>query len=260
MPEGDSVAKDAERLRPKLVGRSIQGVDGTAPSVRVNSQRILGSTVERIETVGKHLFVHFDSGWSAHVHLGMTGSWRVQALPARDPGEARLVLVTEFAQVACYGAPVVEVERSGRIVESVRHLGPDLLGDFDPDEFIRRARSKTGPVARVLLDQTVLAGLGNVYKSELLFLERIHPETSVGDISDAALKSIADRGRRLLRANVAPGRRSTAGPGQMWVYGRSGKSCRRCGVAVASKMLFDRPTFWCPGCQIVGNQPTMVPP
>lgn len=255
MPEGDSVAGHAEQLRPILRGRRIESVGGTSPSVRVNSPRILDAVVDEVRSVGKHLIIDLSTGYSIRVHLGMTGHWSITPNPTRPHGSARLVLATETHQAACYSAPTVEVDRTRAVDAVVAKLGPDLLGDFDADEFVRRARLREDdvPVARLLLDQEVIAGIGNVYKSELLFMERIHPDTPTASLGDDALRGIADRARRLLTVNVGKGPRVTTGmrgPGrEHWVYGRNGQPCRRCGTAIESRGGEERVTYWCPVCQ-----------
>ena len=211
MPEGDSVAGHAERLRPILLGQTITEVGGTASSVRANSHRILDATVAGVRTAGKNLLIDLS-------------------------------------------APTVDVDRTPAIEAGVSRLGPDVLGEFDEDEFVRRARTRDDlTMTRMLLDQRVLAGIGNVYKSELLFLERIHPQTPVRRVGDEQLRSIARRARTLRSANVGTGPRSTTGargPAKTtWVYGRSGRPCRRCGTGIEQERESDRVTYWCPNCQ-----------
>lgn len=254
MPEGDSVAGHVQLLEPILVGKQVEAVAGTAPSVRVNSQRILGATVDSVRSFGKHLVIDLSTGFSVRVHLGLPGRWRISDLDSPPGGSARLVLTTDTRHAACYSAPTVVVDRTPAIDAHLDRLGPDLLGDFEEDEFVRRARAvPDGPVAELLLNQRVLAGIGNVYKSDVLFLEGIHPRRPVSAIDDQALISLARRAGRLLAANVGPGRRSTTGlrsPGtELWVYGRGGRPCRRCGTAVAQDNGGDRVTYWCPVCQ-----------
>lgn len=255
MPEGDSIAKNAARLRPVLVGQRVVSVYGTAPSVRSNSHRLVRQTVEAVRTVGKHLVIDVSRGFSIHVHLGMPGRWSIMSSERRSPGAARLVLTTTSHHACCFSAPTVEVDRTPAIDRRLSRLGPDLLeADFKPERFAERARTRSGrPIAEVLLDQRVMAGLGNVYKSELLFLARIHPHTPVDQIGDDKLVEIADRARKLMSVNVRSGPRITTGdtsPGrEVWVYGRSGQPCRRCSTVVAEDRLGDRITYWCPACQ-----------
>ena len=200
MPEGDSYTRAADRLRPVLVDRELTHVDGT-PAVRKWSDRLVGHTVTAIRTHGKHLLFDVDSGVTIHVWLGMPGRWRIRdatgrtvAVEAerrrggrtRDPrGAARLILGTEHHEATCYAAPTVEIERTRVIDRLIDRLGPDVLADeFDWDLFHDRA-SKVQPeraVTDVLLDQRVLAGVGNEYKNEVMFLERLHPLTPFGSL------------------------------------------------------------------------------
>lgn len=254
MPEGDSVAGHAVRLRQVLVGRIIVEVRGTAPSVRANSGRILDATVVAVRTVGKNLIVDTDTDYSIRVHLGMVGYWRISRSGPIPHDPARVSLRTESGWAACYSAPTVDVDRTPAIDTSLARLGPDLLGAFDMDEFVRRARTRDDvSIGEMLLDQRVLAGIGNVYKSELLFLERIHPTTLVRGIDDEQLRSIAGRAQKLLAANVGPEGRSTTGSRvrhkEAWVYGRTGRTCRRCGAGIEHDRRGERVTYWCPECQ-----------
>lgn len=254
MPEGDTVAGHAELLRPILVGKTIDEVGGTAASVRTNSHRILDAAVTDLRTVGKNLIVDLETGYSIRVHLGMSGHWHTDGGGRSSHASARLVLGTESGVAACYSAPTVDVDRTPAVDLTVAQLGPDLLGDFDEEEFLRRARARESrTMAALLVDQRVLAGIGNVYKSELLFLEGVHPSTPVGEVSDEKLREISTRARSLLAANVGPRSRSTTGSRhrgqQTWVYGRAGRPCRRCRRPIAERLDGERVTFWCPTCQ-----------
>jgi endonuclease-8 len=254
LPEGDSVAGHAARLRPVLAGRTITEVGGTASSLRANSHRVLGATVEEIRTLGKNLVIDLSGGYSIRVHLGMSGRWLVLSRGRPTPGAARLVLSTDDATAVCLAAPTVEVARTPGIDHELSRLGPDVLDDFDVGEFVRRARSTPSvAMSELLLDQRVIAGIGNVYKSELLFLAGIDPRASVDAVTDEQLSGIAAYAVRLMRANVGPKSRTTTGSRargrEMWVYGRQGRPCRRCGSGIAMDRQGDRVTYWCPGCQ-----------
>lgn len=258
MPEGDSVANDALKLRPVLVGKEIADVYGTKGSVRSNVGRLRGHKVESIRTVGKNLVIDLDSGYSLHVHLGMTGRWRVVPADRKIPGSAGVALTTDSHHAACLGAPTVDVDRTPAIDARLSRLGPDLLSEsVDTGEILKRARQRGGSLAEILLDQTVAAGVGNVYKSELAFLARLHPETSLDRIDDAALAGVYENAVRLLRANVGPGRRTTTGERgrgrETWVYGRAGRACRRCSARIESSGGAERVTYWCPRCQVIAS-------
>ena len=255
MPEGDSIAKNAARLRPVLVGKQIMSVYGTAPSVRSHSGRLAGQTVETVRPVGKHLVIDVSGGFSVHVHLGMPGRWAILPADERAPGSARLVLTTSSHHACCFSAPTVEVDRTPLIDRKLLRLGPDVLDPhFSPGDFAVRARTQSGrSVAEVLLDQRVVAGIGNVYKSEVLFLEGIRPHTPVGELGDEKLIEVAERAKQLMSVNVRSGPRITTGeraPGrEAWVYDRAGEPCRRCATAVMEDRLGGRVTYWCPVCQ-----------
>ena len=254
MPEGDSVAGHALLLRPILEGETIVAVGGSSGSVRTNAGRLAGASVDRVWTHGKNLVVDFDSGYSLRVHLGMNGRWRISSAHGREPGAAKVVLTTRTRHAACLGAPTVDVDRTPSVVADLGRLGPDLLGDFDEEEFLRRARrAGSGTIAELLLDQRVAAGIGNVYKSEILFLHGIHPHELPENVTDEELRSMASKATALMKANIGPGDRSTTGSRargrRTWVYNRESRACHRCGVAIAGDRLGDRVTYWCPGCQ-----------
>lgn len=255
MPEGDSVAGHARKLGALLGTDRLVAIDGTAPSVRKNASRLLQGTFDSVRTHGKNLVVDFDHGWSILVHLGMTGRWRFLPSSRPAPGAARLVLSTETRHAACLGAPTVEVARTPAVERQLQALGPDLLHpDFNTTDFVERARRvPEHAIGELLLNQKVVAGIGNVYKSELLYMFRLHPETPSRLVPDETLVDLASRATRLLKANIGPRPRSTTGdhaPGRTtWVYGRAGKPCRRCATPIRSETIGDRVTYWCPSCQ-----------
>lgn len=255
MPEGDSIAEAAARIRPVLVGSEIVSVYGTAPQVRSNVGRLAGRRVTGVRTFGKHLVIDLERGFSVRVHLGMPGRWQVMTADRPTPGSARLVLSTDTHHVCCFAAPEVEVDRTPAIERRLESLGPDLLAeDFDPRHLIERARTRPSQsVAEVLLDQRVVAGIGNVYKSELLFLAGVNPFAAVEEVTDEELHEMATRATQLLAVNVGTGARSTTGDRargrEMWVYQRAGRPCRRCATEIDMARIADRMTFWCPGCQ-----------
>lgn len=254
MPEGDSIARNAARLRPVLERREIVTVYGTAASVRRRSGQVLGSSVEAVRTHGKNLLVDFSSELTLRVHLGMSGRWKVLPATWRVPGEARVALTTVSHHAVCLGAPTVELDRTKVIEHELAHLGPDLLGpDFDAAEAVARLRTRGGAsIAEAILDQRVVAGIGNVYKSELLFIAGINPRARVSEVADSALMELLETARRLLRENSRAGPRRTtrrqSGPAT-WVYGRARQPCLRCGAEITSFGQAGRVTFWCPGCQ-----------
>jgi endonuclease-8 len=254
LPEGDSVANDAARLRPILESQVVTTVDGTSGSVRSNVHRIRGSTVNTIRTHGKNLLVDFDSGYSLHVHLEMNGRWRVFGPTQSVGGPAKVVIGSSEGKAACYSAPLVKIGRTPQLDLELRRLGPDLLGDWSVDKVIARARHfEADALARVLLNQRVAAGIGNVYKSELAFLSGIHPETPLEFVTDEELGEIYTIASDLLHKNVGKGERNTTGERgrgrALWVYGHAGETCRRCLTRISQDRIDDRVTYWCGTCQ-----------
>lgn len=257
MPEGDTVAVAAVALQGALTGATIEGVGGSHPEIVRTGQRIQGSAVSEVTSYGKHLLVHFDNHWSLRVHLGMTGSWHLYRPGERwwtEPGKARVVLETATVVAVCFAAPTVSLGPTDRVTKEVAHLGPDLLdGDADFAAIMERAEASEAPtVADLLLDQRVAAGIGNVYKSEVLFLEKAHPSTPPQQLGPERIEGMYRRAARLLQANRRPGPRTTTGDRRRdhWVYGHGGWPCPRCGATIESADLGTPPrlTYWCPGC------------
>lgn len=269
MPEGDTLFRTAAGLRPYLVGRTVVAARTGGPGAVPHVDRIVGREITAVEALGKNLLIRFDNGLELRTHLRMNGSWhryRPGERWRRPPARARLVLEVPGAVAVCFDAPVVELleQRVEALHPSLGALGPDLLApDFDADEAVRRLRdpSRGGlEIAAALLDQRALAGIGNVYKSELLWIERVWPFVKVERVDDETLARLVATARRLLVANVAPARgpervttRGDRGaPGPLYVYGRTGRPCRRCRTPLVSRRQGvdpPRTTYWCPVCQ-----------
>jgi endonuclease-8 len=269
VPEGDTLFRTAAGLRPYLVGRTVSAARTNGPGPVPQVGRIVGHEISAVEALGKNLLIRFDNGLEIRTHLRMNGSWhryRPGERWRRPPSRARLVIEVPGAVAVCFDAPVVELleRRAEAEHPSLGQLGPDLLGpDFDPAEAVRRlrdpARAATA-IGEALIDQRALAGIGNVYKNEILWIERVSPFATVGEVPDDTLTRLVATGRRLLLANVAPGRATervtTVGdrgaPGPLYVYGRTGRPCRRCRTRIASTQQgrdIPRTTYWCPTCQ-----------
>ncbi len=260
MPEGDTLAKTAARLRPALVGRSLTRFE--APRLRGDAPK-LGTVIEGVEARGKHLLIHFAGGLTLRTHLRMSGSWHVyrEREPWRKPAYlARAVVGADGGWVGvCFAAPVVETYRRGGAVPDVlAALGPDLcrsesLSDAVLDDIVARAAELGDPTASLgeaLLDQRIAAGIGNVYKSEACFACRLDPTTAFGAVPEEARRRVWAMAARQLQANLGSGERRTH-PAGLAVYGRRGLPCHRCGtpVAMARHGELNRSTYWCPGCQ-----------
>lgn len=259
MPEGDTIHRAAARLQP-LVGRRITAARAYAgPGLRQvpDLSRIVGASVTAVEARGKHLLIGFDNGLTLRSHLRMTGSWRLYR--STSPTRASAILEADDLAAVAFRTPVLELLTDAGLRRSVplRTLGPDLLGStFDADEALRRLRQREArQLGDALLDQRVVAGIGNVYKSEVAFVERLDPRAPVAAFTDAQLLAVLATARRLLQANVSGGPRSTTGSRsrgrQLWVYGRTGRPCHRCGTPIRSALQGElaRRTYWCPRCQ-----------
>jgi endonuclease VIII len=257
MPEGDVVWRTARQLDKALAGRVLTRSDFRVP--RYATSDLSGRAVDGTISRGKHLLTRVQGGLTIHTHLRMEGSWRIRPAGGLVPPDhrIRLVLGNDECIALGYRLGIVEILPTGDEGRIVGHLGPDLLGpDWDTAEAIRRLRADPSrAVGEALLDQRNLAGLGNFFVTEMLFLRGVSPWRSVGQVED--LDALVELGRRLLDANKtridqvttgdrAPGRRS-------WVYGRAGEPCRRCGTTVrrAEQGVTgeERARFWCPACQ-----------
>ena len=262
MPEGDTVYLTAKRLNDALAGRVLTTSDFRVPQLATTD--LTGRRVLEVVSRGKHMLTRVEGDLTLHTHLRMDGSWRVLRQGARWSGgpvhEVRIVLANDEWQAIGYRMPVIELMRTAGESTAVGHLGPDLLGpDWDDAEAIRRlAEHSDREIGPALLDQRNLAGIGNLYKSETLFLSGINPWTHVGDVADIA--GVVRRAHRLLVANKDHWHQTTTGSmlrGQEnWVFERAGKPCRRCGTQIKratqaepGREVEERITYWCPHCQ-----------
>jgi endonuclease-8 len=261
MPEGDTIARIARALREVLVGKRIVRLASRMPALRDTD--LEGRLVTGIEARGKHLLIAFDDGRTLHTHLRMSGTWRIHVAPyeARSPVVA---LETDAHTAILYqrarGAPPIVrlLSRDAlRREPTLRALGPDLLSTtFDMEEAVRRFRASRGTLGEALLDQRCVAGIGNEYKSEICFIQRVHPHTRVSDVQPDTWRSLLSCAKELMEKNVKKRSfervtRFAPGPKQ-WVYGRAGKHCLRCKVGLVRRSfdgLARRVTFWCPECQ-----------
>jgi endonuclease VIII len=262
VPEGDSVYKEARRLEPVLEGRTLTRGELRVPAHATDD--LAGHTVLELDTHGKHLLTRLDSGLTLHTHLKMDGSWSITGPGKRLPGhlipDVRVLLETDRGPTV-YGLsmPVVELVRTADEPGVVGYLGPDpLRTDWDLDEAVRRvAGDPARPLAAALLDQRLMAGLGNLWANELCFLRGYSPWTPVGEVDVKATVTLAARALR--HSALVPGAyQVTTGRNRRgedhWVAGRAGQPCRRCGttILVTPEVPGDpdrRRTWWCPRCQ-----------
>jgi endonuclease-8 len=248
MPEGDTVFHTAEMLRQALVGRTLTRCDVRVP--RFATVDLTGQLVDEVVSRGKHLFIRVGSA-SIHSHLKMDGSWRVSN--RRPDHRARIVLEAGEIRVVGLDLGVLEILDRQHDEDAVAHLGPDLLGpDWDPQVAVSNLIAEPGrPLAEALLDQRVMAGIGNVYCNELCFISGLLPTAPVSSLPDP--QRLVLRAREMLWANRSRWSRCTTGDTrsgrQLWVYGRAGQSCRRCGTPIRSDDSGERVAYWCPACQ-----------
>ena len=250
MPEGDTVWHTAAMLRQHLAGRTLTRCDVRVP--RFATVDLTGQVVDEVLSRGKHLFIRVGRA-SIHSHLKMDGSWRVGNRPVRVDHRARIILEANGVRAVGLDLGVLEILERDRDGDAVAHLGPDLLGaDWDPGRAAANLAARPDrPIGEALLDQRVLAGIGNVYCNELCFVGGRLPTAPVSAVSDP--HRLVSRARDMLWANRFRVNRCTTGDTrrgrQLWVYGRAGQSCRRCGTAIAFDDTGDRVAYWCPACQ-----------
>ena len=273
MPEGDTIFRAARTLQRALSGKTVTAFESVFPKLtRVHDDTpITGRTIESVRSRGKHVLMSFSGGLVLRTHMRMNGSWHIYRQGEtwqRPRGEMRVVVATADFVAVGFNIPVAEWLKTRQLDrhDELRRLGPDLLAeDFDADEAFRRLRARgTDDVAEALLNQRVMAGIGNVYKAEVLFACRISPFATVQGLSDEQVKCLIATARKFLRANVTEGlaamttytglRRTTRRdhPGErLWVYGRAGEPCRRCGtpLRIGKQGRDARLTYWCPTCQ-----------
>ena len=269
MPEGDTIFRAARTLHRALAGHAVTAFDSVFPAL--TREDVVGRTVTGVRSAGKHLLMEFSGDLVLRTHMRMNGSWHIYRRgeawkrPRRD---MRITLATAQYEAVGFSITVAEMLDARRLArhEELRRLGPDLLSEhFDAGEAVRRLRER-GPaaVADALLNQRVLAGIGNVYKSEVLFTCRVNPFIPVAALDDETLARLVATARTFLRANVSDGlapmttytgyRRTTrrdAPSERLWVYGRARLPCRRCGtpIAIRKQGTDARLTYWCPACQ-----------
>lgn len=260
MPEGDTIHKIAAFMAPRLAGRTVDAVMLGADAAADFS----GATICSIEARGKHLWLDFDNDASIRSHLGMYGSWHVYAVGdawRKPASRASLVLAAGDERYVCFNARDVEIVRRPGVRKRTldSRLGPDLVAAaVSLEQLPGRAREFAGAdtlLIDTLLDQRVAAGIGNVYKSEVMFLHRLPPGLALAAAGDATIAGLFGTAAALLRRNLGGGKRRTRfaadGAGRLWVYGRAGQPCHECRTPIRQQRmgLHHRSTYWCPRCQ-----------
>jgi endonuclease VIII len=258
--EGDTLARIATVLGETLVGQRVEAAQARPGSAALD--RVSGTTIESVEARGKHLLIGFDNGLTLHTHLGLHGSWhryRPGEAWRRPRARAAAILQTPRTVAVAFDAPTVELldTRALDLHPRLRRLGPDAsAADFDFEATLASLRAPANAeraIGDALLDQRIVAGLGNVYRSEVCFIERVDPFAPVGSLEDRTLRRLLETGARLLRANRDGGARVTTAlgtPGNLYAYGRTRRPCRRCGTLIVSRLAeANRRAYWCPRCQ-----------
>jgi endonuclease VIII len=257
VPEGDTIAWAAARIRPVLEGRVPDEIRTPQPRHALDRwpERLEGRAVTSVDTHGKHLFLRFEGDLVLHSHLGMSGRWGVYSVARRwnrSPARAWIVLRSLGHEVVEFDGPLLELLTEGRtrFDQRLAALGPDVLApEFDSAGFLRRLRADdpTRPIGDALLDQRNLAGVGNIWKAEGCWEASIDPWRPVADVSDGEAIAIIDAIRPRMRRSALDGPRSI----NSRVYGRAGRPCPRCSARIVARGQGDanRTTYWCQGCQ-----------
>jgi endonuclease-8 len=286
VPEGDTIYRAATALSKAIGGAIVLAASSPLAALTRRAEGLVGLRIEGVEAHGKHLLIRFEGGLALHSHMKMTGSWHIYRPGEawqRPERQAHFVIETANYVAVCFNAPVIDLVRTGGAAGAtpdtrpppiampfgsrgpgtaadLARLGPDLLKrDFDKAEAERRLRARADtPIGEALLDQTAIAGIGNIYKSETLFACRVDPFMTIGALPDEALDRVVEKARELMSQNLGAGPRATRlvqGPGsRYWVYRRSGEPCFVCGAPIRMQRqgVTGRSTYFCPQCQRVG--------
>lgn len=260
MPEGDTVWRTADRLHRALSGEPITLSDFRFPEIATVDLR--GAVTTQVVSHGKHLLHRVDSGWTVHSHLKMEGQWRVERVAdtARwlRRADLRAAVGTDTWSALGLRLGMLEIVPTSREGDIVGHLGPDVLGpDWDPDQAVARLLASTTVIGAALLDQRVLAGVGTLWASESLFLERIGPWSASAEVAPERVEALVARIHRLMDTSRHHAVQSSTGVRRRgeehYVHARSGRPCRRCGNTIRVSMIGppgrERTMFYCPSCQ-----------
>jgi endonuclease-8 len=249
LPEGDTIWRTATALRREIAGKVV------ADARPWSLSRLRGKRLQTVEPNGKHLIMQFEGGIALHSHMRMTGAWHLYRPDERwrqPRWRATVVLTFDDVVAVCFAAPVMELVADAR--QPVEHLGPDILLDpFELDEVMRRARqSDAATIGELLLDQRVCAGIGNIYKCETLWINRLDPWRSPNTIDDDGLRQLYRTARDLMRRSLL----TPIARQRHAVHGRGGQACPRCGtrIAIRAQGELARLTYFCPRCQGNGKK------
>ena len=270
MPEGHVLHRAARLQGRRFRGQAVRAI---SPQGRfaAGASILDGQVVSGIDALGKHLFYRFDGGEVLHIHLGLFGKFRVRSRPAPEPSpNARLVLESQTDHLHLAGPTACDLLTPEEEDTLRARLGPDPI--LDPadgvEQFGTRLHRRSISISAALLDQKVVAGIGNVYRSELLFLAGIHPLTVAKTLDDESVEDVWRRSVAALKDGERLGRIVTVVPGEMgatsarelargdrlYTYKRMGEPCRRCGDEIRSADVSGRNVWWCPTCQPVRGQ------
>jgi endonuclease-8 len=260
MPEGDTIHYHANRIRPALQGHVPDEI--RTPHRRFARdrwpERLAGQSVRSVDTRGKHLFLRFEGGLTIHSHLRMSGSWQVVTRGGqwrRSPRSAWLVIRRGDLEVVQFNGPVLELMTDGRtrLDRQISRLGPDVVAraPFDYDRYLQRLREDdpTRPIGDALLDQSIVAGMGTVWRSEACWRAQVDPWRPTGKVTDAEAIALVDEVRPAMQKSALDGLQDV----HQHVYGKAGRPCARCGapqkISGATQGDDNRPLFWCQACQ-----------
>lgn len=259
MPEGDTILRTAQTLQRAIGGQTISKFDTNVGEVRRASKNIIGQKITQVEARGKNLLIYFEDGRVLRSHMRMHGSWHIYRPGERwrkSEGAARVTIEAGEWVAVCFSAPTIEMVASNIEAHPViGNLGPDVLAeDFDLKLAVERVMSASDrEIGDAILDQNLVAGIGNVYKSEVLFITRTHPKKTPAELGEEKVAAILVEAQKQMRANMGNNQRRTRGfTGEnLWAYRRSGKGCLVCGTKMEmvrqSELL--RSTYYCPSCQ-----------
>ena len=244
MPEGDALHRVARRLQV-LVGERLE-VETPHPRARVTgvADRLDGRRLLRVEAVGKNLLLRFEDGLVLRSHLRMKGRWQILPRNGARQGTPWLVLLGEKTEAVLWNGPVLQLDES-----HVRSLGPDILADppdLDAISSKMRAADQKKAIGEALLDQRLVAGIGNLWRAEALWRAQISPWRLLGELSEVELRGLLDEAATLMRRSLDSGLRDRA------VYRHAGRPCKRCGTPIESRGQGEanRIAYWCPECQL----------